>query len=376
MIYLDNAATTRTDDDIAAVALDAMTNRFGNPSSLHKKGLEAQLLLEHARERVAAALGCNKTEILFTSGGTEANNLAVLGAANALHRRGKTIVTTAWEHSSALACCRELEKRGFALKLAAPSPDGHLDVAAMAALADDDTVLVSCMLVNSEVGAVADIAELSRLVRQKSKLALVHCDAVQGFGKLPFTAKKLGVDLLTVSGHKIHAPKGAGALYVRKGARILPLLFGGGQEQSLRPGTEPLPAIAAFGAAAEKARASLEENWRHVLRLREYFVKYAHSFEHLCINSPPDGSPYICNISALGWRSETLLHYLAARDVFVSSGSACSAGKRSHVLAAMKLPQPVIDGALRISFCKSNTEADIDAFFAAFASALKEIARS
>lgn len=375
-IYLDNAATTRVDDDIAAAALEAMTGCYGNPSSLHQKGLDAQLLLEKARGKIAAALGCEKSEIVFTSGGTEANNLAVLGAANALRRRGSTIVATAWEHSSVLESCRELGRRGLTVKLASPAKDGRIDIEAVANLVDDDTVLVSCMLVNSEVGAIADIAGLARLVRQKNKTALIHCDAVQGFGKLAFSAAKLNADLLAVSAHKLHAPKGCGALYIKKGARILPDRFGGGQERSLRPGTEPLPAIAAFGAAAKKAAGSLAENLRHVAALREYFVKCAGNFGGMCINSPPDSSPYICNVSLPGWRSEVLLHYLAAKGVYVSSGSACSAGKPSHVLAAMRLAPAVIDGALRVSFCKTNTVDDIDSFFDALKSGVKEIAKT
>ena len=320
-IYLDNCATTRVDKDAAKLAESVMLVNYGNPSSLHKKGIETELILDEARRRLAVALGCETGEVYFTSGGTEANNIAVLGAADANRRAGNKIVTTAWEHSSVLESARELEKRGFSLEIIAPEKDGHIDVKKIAN-ASSGAALVSCMMVNSEVGGVAGMEKLVSLIKSKNSKTLVHCDAVQGFGKLDFSVKKFGVDLLSVSGHKIHAPKGVGALYVKKTARVSPLFFGGGQEKKLIPGTEPLPLIAAFGLAAETACKNLQANFEHVRMLFEHFVKKSAMIDGLCMNSPPDSTPYICNVSLLGYRSETVLHYLASKGIYISSGSA------------------------------------------------------
>jgi len=372
-IYLDNCATTRVDRDAAELAAHLMQSDYGNPSSLHKKGIEAEARLTEARRKLAFALGCAPEAVYFTSGGTESNNLAILGAVSANKRAGNTIITTAWEHSAVLKPMRELEGRGFTLKIAKPEPDGHIDAQKLAALTDDDTVLISCMMVNSELGSIADIERLVRLVKQRNGKTIVHCDAVQGFGKLAFSAEKLGVDLLSVSGHKTYAPKGVGALYMKKTARVSPLLFGGGQERQIRPGTEALPLIAAFGLAAETARKNLDTNFARITALFEHFVKKAAVTDNLCMNSPPDSTPYICNVSLLGFRSETVLHYLAAKGIYVSSGSACGKGKPSHMLEAVGFPRERMESALRISFSKHNTTDEVDALFEALSRAQKEI---
>lgn len=372
-IYLDNSATTRVDDDVAALAVEIMCGDYGNPSSLHAKGLAAQLRLDHAREQIAQALGCTQEEVVFTSGGTESNNLALIGAAQTLGRRGRTLVAMAWEHSSVLEPLRLLEKQGFLLRLVDPAPDGTVDMEALLAAVDDDTILVSCMLVNSEVGTVTTITELTRRIRRKNKIALIHTDAVQAFGKLPFSAAKLGVDLLTVSGHKLHAPKGCGALYIRHGARVAPQMVGGGQERGMRAGTENAPLACAFGLAAEKAAGGLSENLAHAREIREYFVNNVWKLPGLCINSPAEATPYLCNVSLPGYRSEILLHFLARRGVYVSSGSACSRGAASHVLRSMKLPADRVDSALRVSFSRYTTKAEIDVFFEALADAVKQL---
>ena len=372
-IYLDNCATTQADKDAAELAAYVMQTCYGNPSSLHKKGIEAEAVLTEARRRLAAVLGCEPESAFFTSGGTESNNLAIFGAVSANKRGGNTVVTTAWEHSSVLKPVRELERRGFTVKAINPEPCGHIDVDKLAALTDENTVLVSCMLVNSELGSVADIERLVKLVKQRNGKTLVHCDAVQGFGKLPFSAEKLGVDLLSVSGHKTYAPKGVGALYMKKTARVSPLVFGGGQEKQIRPGTEALPLIAAFGLAAETARKNIAANLTHATELFEHFVKKSALVENLCMNSPPDSTPYICNASLIGFRSETVMHYLAAKGIYISSGSACGKGKPSHMLKAAGFPQKRIDSALRVSFSKHTTIDEIDAFFLALSQAQKEI---
>lgn len=372
-IYLDNCATTRVDEDTAAVAMEMMCGEYGNPSSLHSKGLSAQLRLDHARQQVASALGCTKDEVVFTSGGTEANNLAVLGGADALRRRGKTAVVSATEHSSVLESMRYLEEQGYTIKRILPLPTGRMDAQAMVDAVDDDTVLVSCMMVNSEVGAVNPIAEIVRGVKKKNPHALVHCDAVQAFGKLPFSAAKLGVDLLSVSSHKIHSPKGCGALYIRKGVRIRPRSMGGGHEHGLRSGTENVPGICAFGYAAEKMSKAMAEHTAQVTRICEHFVNNLGKLEGVCRNSPSDATPYLCNISLPGYRSEILLHYLAKRGIYVSSGSACSKGAPSHVLKAMGLSGDRMDSALRISFCKDSTTEQVDILLDALAQAMKEL---
>ena len=375
-IYLDNAATTCVDKETAEIALRVMLEEFGNPSSLHSKGIVAERLMREARKKVADALGCDSAEVVFTSGGTEANNLAILGAARALVRRGRSIVTTQVEHSSVLEPVRALERDGWNVHFVPPASDGGIDVGALLEAVDDDTVLVSCMYVNSEVGTILPVRELAAGLRRKKSGTLIHCDAVQAFGKLPFTVRQLGVDLLTVSGHKIHAPKGCGALYIRKGVRLLPIVYGGGQEKGLRCGTESTPLQTAFGHAAEIANENLEETRSRVVTLYEYFMNIAGSFEGLCINSSPDGTPYICNVSLPGYRSETLLHYFASRGIYISSGSACSKGEKSHVLTAMGLSGRVVDSTMRISFCRYNNMDEIDAFFSVLAEAKRDLIRS
>lgn len=363
-IYLDNSATTMADPDAIALAADMMRTLYGNPSSLHAKGFEAQKRLDHARAQVAAALGCDPREIIFTSGGTEANNLALLGALRSKAKRGGNIVACAGSHASVLEPLRELERLGFELRLIPLCPDGNISAADFIATADSATVLVSCTLVNSETGALAPAREIFAGVKRKSPAVLRHCDAVQQFCKLPMNARSLDADLISVSGHKIHAPKGSGALFVRRGVRLTPLLFGGGQEQGLRAGTEAVPTACAFGLMAATLSQNLAATLAETRQLCEYFVNIAREFDGLCMNSPANATPYIYNISLTGYRSEILLHSLAERGVYVSSGSACSGGKRSHVLESMGLPPHITDSALRVSFSRHNTRADVDAFFA------------
>lgn len=374
-IYLDNAATTATDADVAAVAVELMTGDYGNPSSLHQKGLDAQLRMEKARQQVAALLDCTPEEITFTSGGTEANNLAVQGGVKALRRRGNHIITTAFEHSSVLSPVAELEKQGFSVTRIQPGPDGIISPQAVVEAVREDTILVSCMLVNSETGAINPVEELARAVRKKNELCLIHCDAVQAFGKLALSVRKLGVDLLTLSGHKIHAPKGCGALYIRRGVRILPLVYGGSQENSLRPGTENTALACALGGAAEKAGQGQKEYYARVQKICEYFVNKSRTVTGLCINSPANGTPYIVNVSLPGYRSEIMLHHLEESGIYVSSGSACAKGAKSHVLLSMGLPPDRVDSALRLSFSRYSTIEEVDAFFAALEAGMTRLVR-
>ena len=359
-IYLDNSATTRVCEKSAEKVLELMTQCYGNPSSLHKKGLEAQREVAHARQVVAVSLGAQPREIIFTSGGTEANNLAVLGGAAAGRRRGKRIVTTAIEHPSVLEPMRQLEKEGFEVVFLTPDADGRVPEEAVLKAVTSDTILISVMAVNNELGSIQPIEVLKKAVKRAGAPALVHVDGVQAYGKLPLRPEKLGIDLLTVSGHKIHGPKGVGALYVSKNARILPRTFGGGQERELRPGTEAAPLIAGLGAAVEEL-----PDWRQAYsrmeKLRDYTLQKLSGLEGVEVNSPVEGLPYLLNFSALGIRSETMLHFLAQRGIYVSSGSACAKGKQSHVLKAAGLPDSRISSAIRVSFSRENTERDVDA---------------
>lgn len=359
-IYLDNSATTRVCEKSAKKVLELMTQCYGNPSSLHKKGLEAQREVAHARQAVAVSLSAQPREIIFTSGGTEANNLAVLGGAAASRRRGKRIVTTAIEHPSVLEPMRQLEKEGFEVVFLTPDADGRVPEEAVLKAVTGDTILISVMAVNNELGSIQPIEVLKKAVKRAGAPALVHVDGVQAYGKLPLRPEKLGIDLLTVSGHKIHGPKGVGALYVSKNARILPRTFGGGQERELRPGTEAAPLIAGLGAAVEEL-----PDWRQAYsrmeKLRDYTLQKLSGLEGVEVNSPVEGFPYLLNFSALGIRSETMLHFLAQRGIYVSSGSACAKGKQSHVLKAAGLPDSRISSAIRVSFSRENTERDADA---------------
>ena len=359
-IYLDNSATTRVCEKSAEKVLELMTQCYGNPSSLHKKGLEAQREVAHARQAVAVSLSAQPREIIFTSGGTEANNLAVLGGAAAGRRRGKRIVTTAIEHPSVLEPMRQLEKEGFEVVFLTPDADGRVPEEAVLKAVTGDTILISVMAVNNELGSIQPIEVLKKAVKRAGAPALVHVDGVQAYGKLPLRPEKLGIDLLTVSGHKIHGPKGVGSLYVRKNARILPRTFGGGQERELRPGTEAAPLIAGLGAAVEEL-----PDWRQAYsrmeKLRDYTLQKLSGLEGVEVNSPVEGLPYLLNFSALGIRSETMLHFLAQRGIYVSSGSACAKGKQSHVLKAAGLPDSRISSAIRVSFSRENTERGADA---------------
>ena len=359
-IYLDNSATTRVCEKSAEKVLELMTQCYGNPSSLHKKGLEAQREVAHARQAVAVSLGAQPREIIFTSGGTEANNLAVLGGAAAGRRRGKRIVTTAIEHPSVLEPMRQLEKEGFEVVFLTPDADGRVPEEAVLKAVTGDTILISVMAVNNELGSIQPIEVLKKAVKRAGAPALVHVDGVQAYGKLPLRPEKLGIDLLTVSGHKIHGPKGVGALYVSKNARILPRTFGGGQERELRPGTEAAPLIAGLGAAAEEL-PDWGQAYSRMEKLRDYTLQKLSGLEGVEVNSPVEGLPYLLNFSALGIRSETMLHFLAQRGIYVSSGSACAKGKQSHVLKAAGLPDSRISSAIRVSFSRENTERDVDA---------------
>ncbi len=374
MVYLDNAATTAVCEAAVQRMVACMTTHYGNPSSLHSLGIAAEGEVTRARGEVAALIGAEPARLVFTSGGTEANNLAIFGGAAAKARRPHVAVTTAMEHSSVAAAFDELEKQGWQVTRVLPNEAGVVTAEAVAAACTADTTLVSAMAVNNETGAVTDIAKLVRLVRAKAPETLIHTDCVQAAGKCPVKAVRWGVDLLTVSSHKLHGPKGCGALYIRKGVRILPRQVGGEQEQKLRAGTEAVPAIVGFGAAAA-AYSAPGTLTAHFEQLRQALLAGLADLPQVRLHLPGEGVPYIVNVSVVGFRSETLLHFLAQREIFVSSGSACAKGKRSRVLSALGLPEPEIDSALRVSFSAATTEAEIADFCVALHQAVASLQR-
>ena len=357
--YLDNSATTVVSPSAAEKAFKVMTEIYGNPSSLHTKGIEAEKELEQARKALAERLGAQHEEIFFTSGGTEANNLAIFGAAEAKKRSGKRIVVSSAEHSSVLEAAKHLEQNGWDVVYITPCADGTISPGDVAEQVDKNTTLVSVMYVNNETGAINPVDEIFELARLKNPDIICHTDAVQAFGKLEIKAKKLGADLISVSGHKVFAPKGVGAIYIKRGVRLVSRQFGGEQEKKVRPGTEPLPLIAAFGEAC--AEFDIKENYRLVSELKNYAVQRLSEIDGVLFNSHENALPYVLNITAGRVRSETMLHFLEEREVYVSSGSACAKGKPSHVLSAMGIDKKRADSALRISFSKHNTKEDIDA---------------
>ncbi len=373
-IYLDNSATTKPCKEAADKIMYALENIYGNPSSLHRPGFEAEKEVTHARKAVAKLLGAEADEIIFTSGGTEANNTAVFGAALARQKTGSRIVTTAIEHSSVYESCMELQRRGFDVVFLEPQ-GGNISEEQLSDAIDENTILVSVMMVNNETGVRLPVDKIAKIIKKNNAPALFHCDAVQAFGKIPVRPSKIGADLVTVSAHKIHGPKGTGALYVRKGTFIRPLLYGGEQQRKLRPGTEAVPLICGFGAAVQNI-GSMSENMNRIKELHSYAEEKLAAIEGVEINSPSDALPYILNISAVGVRSETMMHFLESREIYVSSGSACAKGKKSHVLTAMGLDPSRIDSALRISFSKYSEKSDVDTLAACLQEGMDKLVHS
>ena len=360
MHYLDNSATTQVCPEAAQAALEAMTVVFGNPSSTHTVGREARKLLDRARETVAKAVGCQPAELIFTSCGSESDNWALLGGAEAMRRKGNHIISSAAEHDAIRRSLDLLEAQGYEVTRLKPDATGAVSAAAVEAALREDTILVSLMLVNNETGAVTDIPAVSRMLKSRGSQALLHTDAVQAFLKVPFTPESLGADMISVSGHKIHAPKGIGALYVRKGLRLKPMIVGGGQEEGRRAGTEATAQIAAFAAACDAAAVRLTENADRMRGQREEIIRRLQAdIPELRVLG--GGAPHILSVSLPGWRSEVLMNFLEARDVYVSKSSACKKGGRSHVLEAMGLDTKTIDGALRIGLSRFTTQEDLDA---------------
>ena len=359
-VYLDNAATTRVCPEAADIAYKVMTECYGNPSSTHTKGREAKTYLDTARSQIAAALGCSASEVYFTSCGSESDVWAITKGAESMSRRGKHIISSAVEHDAVRKTLEDLGARGFEVTYLAPEKDGAISVESVKNALREDTILVTLMMVNNETGGITDIAGIAKMLKAEGSKALLHTDAVQGFMKVPFSAKKLGADMISISGHKIHAPKGIGALYIRAGLKLKPFIVGGSQESGMRAGTEAMPQIAAFGAASEIAYAGMKENIARMSALRERAVsRLERDIPELRVISSADSAPHILSISLPGWRSEVIMNFLEAESIYVSRSSACKKGGRSHVLEAMHLPAQVIDGAIRISFSRYSTEDDV-----------------
>ena len=360
MIYLDNSATTKP----CACAVEAMTQtlteNWGNPSALYDFGIDTARQLRLARNKVAAAMGAESDRVFFTSGGTEADNWAIFGAMKRMGKRGKHIVTTAIEHHAVLNCMKELEAQGFDVTYLQPDKLGNVTVDALKAALRKDTVLVSIMMVNNEVGSVMPISAMAKLTHKICPDAIFHTDAVQGFLKIPFTAKTLGADLISVSSHKIHGPKGAGALYISPKLRAFPpLLLGGGQESGLRSGTEATPAIFGFAAACAEISATFKADAAREVELLNCLAGRLCKLKGVAINGA-HSAPHILSISIPGVPTQNSINILQDAGICVSAGSACAKGHRSHTLTAMNLPPEVMDGTFRVSLCRDTTQEELD----------------
>lgn len=373
--YLDNSATTKPCKKAIQNINIALNDVWGNPSSLYDIGFKAQQLVDIARKSTASILKCREDEIYFTGSGTESNNTAILGAAAARKKRGKRIVTTAIEHPSVLETVKRLETEGFEIVYLKPQADGRVSVNDIKAAVNRDTVLVSIMLVNNETGAIQPVKEAAQIIKQSGAPALLHCDGVQAFGKMPVNLYDMGVDLFSASGHKIHGPKGVGILYVKKGVTVKPLITGGGQERGMRSGTESVPLIYGLAGAIDSL-GNINDSLAKQKELWLYAKSALADTGVVTLNSADGVLPYILNISVEGYRSETLLHFLEAQGVYVSSGSACSKGKGSHVLGEMGLNRRRIDSALRISFSRYNTRDDIDILKSAIVTATQRLRKA
>ena len=359
-VYLDNSATTKPCKEATAAIINALEENYGNPSSLHNIGIEAKKAVIKARRNIADVMACEEEEIFFTSGGTEANNLAVFGAVYANRRKGNRIVTTAIEHESVMQSIDHLEEEGFEVIRLIPDEYGNVHFKDLAEAINEKTILVSRMYINNEVGSILPVDKIKKLVLKAGAPALIHTDCVQAFGKTEVKPKKLGADLVTITAHKIHGPKGVGALYIKKGTRILPRTFGGEQEKKIRPGTEASPLILGFGAAVASL-PDLKEQSSKITELNTYAKSKLNEIDGIIINSGDNASPYIINLYIPTFmRSQTVLQELSANyGICVSNGSACARGKKSHVLSAMKLSSEIIDKSIRISFSRYNTKEDI-----------------
>ncbi len=362
-VYLDNSATTRCYDEVAELVCKVMCTEYGNPSSMHHKGVEAEQYLRYARETLAGLLKVSEKEILFTSGGTEADNIALIGTAMANHRRGRHMITTRMEHPAILQTMAYLERQGWEGTYLPVDRLGRISLQDLERAIRRDTILVSIMHVNNEIGSVQPLAEAGELIRRSNPQTLFHVDAVQGFGKFRIHPAKMNIDLLSVSAHKIHGPKGVGFLYIRSGSRVNPIIYGGGQQKGMRSGTENVPGIAGLARAAELVYADLDRDVDRMYGLREMLIDGVSRIEDVRVNGCPgrEGAPHIVSLSVRGVRSEVLLHALEEREIYVSAGSACSSNKPqiSDTLKAIGVERDLLGSTIRFSFSVFTTEEEI-----------------
>ena len=362
--YFDNSATTRCCPEAAEIMMRTLTEDFGNPSAMHRKGVEAERYVREAAETIAALLKIQPKEILFTSGGTESDNLALIGGAFANQRAGKHIITTSVEHPAVENPAAFLEEQGFEVTRLPVDHRGVVRLDALTQVLREDTILVSVMMVNNETGAVMPISEIAEIVHRKNPRILFHVDAIQGFGKYRIFPSRMGIDLLSVSGHKFHGPKGVGFLYIRSGVKVRPMILGGGQQNGMRSGTDNVPGIAGMAAAAEKVCTDMEKKTEHLRCLKKRMAEGLQEIPEVRINGMAleEGAPHILSVTVPGVRSEVLLHALEEKSIYISAGSACSSHKRrpSAVLTAMGLPKADIESTVRISFSEENTMEEVD----------------
>jgi cysteine desulfurase len=363
-VYLDNSATTRCFDDVAALMTQAMCRDYGNPSSLHLKGVQAETYIRYAKETIAKALKVNEKEIYFTSGGTESDNIALIGSALANHRAGRRLITTEIEHPGIMQAMKHLEEQGFHVTYLPVDQNGVISLEDLRRALTKDTILVSIMHTNNEIGALQPIEEAGALIKKVNPNALFHVDAVQGFGKFRIYPKKMNIDMLSASGHKIHGPKGVGFLYIQENIKIKPIIFGGGQQSGIRSGTENVPGVAGLGKAVEIIYTDLEAEVNKLYGLKQLFVDGVTKLENVTVNglTGRDSAPHVVSVSVRGIRSEVLLHALEDRGIYVSAGSACSARKPqpSATLKAIGLEKELLESTLRFSFSVFTTAEEID----------------
>lgn len=362
--YLDNSATTRCLESVKDIVVKTMMEDYGNPSSKHLRGVKAEQYIKESREAIAKTMKVNEKEIFFTSGGTESNNWAIIGAAMANKRAGMHVITTAIEHPAVIQPMQYLAEQGFRISYIPVGRDGKTDLDALEKAICDETILISAMYVNNEVGAVQPLEEISALIKKKKPGILFHVDAIQAYGKYRILPKKMGIDMLSVSAHKIHGPKGVGFLYVNEKVKIKPLILGGGQQKGMRSGTDNVPGIAGLGMAAKEAYTGFEEKVSHLYRIKELFANGVREIPDTVINSPDGvfGAPQIVSVSFRGIRSEVLLHSLEEKEIYVSSGSACSSNKKlpiSTVLKEIGLEKDLLETTVRFSFSHFTTEEEI-----------------
>lgn len=362
--YLDNSATTRCSKAVADKMVLLLTEDFGNPSSLHMKGVIAEKYINEAKKKIARTLKCQEKEIVFTSGGTESNNLAIIGSAMANQRAGKHIITTQVEHASVANTMKFLEDNGFEITYLGVDHDGRISLEELKAAMRPDTILVSIMQVNNEIGAVMPVEEAGRLIKEINPSTLFHVDAIQSYGKLHISPKNMNCDLLSVSGHKIHGPKGSGFLYIKDKTKIKPIIYGGGQQKGMRSGTENVPAIAGLGVAAEEIYTDLDTKIEAMYALKSHFINEVTRIDGVTVNGLTDktSAPHIVSVSVQGVRAEVILHTLEDKNIYVSAGSACSSNKPavSATLKAIGLPKELLDSTVRFSFCVDTTIEEID----------------